>query len=151
MTMQNDINHYQPYESRDDFHGVMTYTFGELLDIPGGVDWDNTAWSWRNVAYDDTQYVRCCKKIENRFYDRELGVLPASRWKRHFLRLIDEIMPTLKPLYAAVDGNSGIMLSDGIKCAPCFPIFPQRNWPKTKTTQATRPTTNTKQLPTVTS
>lgn len=112
MTMQNDINHYQPCESRDDFHGVMTYTFGELLDVPGGVDWNNAAWSWRNIAYDDTQYVRCCKKIENRFYDRELGVMPVSRWKRHFLRLINEIMPTLKPLYAAVDGNSGVMLSD---------------------------------------
>ena len=110
--MQNDINSYQPCESRDDFHGVMTYTFGELLDVPGGVDWNNAAWSWRDVAYDDTQYTRCCKKIENRFYDRELGVLPASRWKRHFLRLIAEIMPTLKPLYAAVDGNSGVMLSD---------------------------------------
>lgn len=110
--MQNNINPYQPCESRDDFHGVMTYTFGELLDVPGGIDWNNVAWSWRNVAYDDTQYVRCCKKIENRFYDRELGVLPTSRWKRHFLRLIAEIMPTLKPLYAAVDDNSGIMLSD---------------------------------------
>ena len=110
--MQNDINPYQPCESHDDFHGVMTYTFGELLDVPGGVDWNNAAWSWRDIAYDDTQYMRCCKKIENRFYDRELGVLPASRWKRHFLRLIAEIMPTLKPLYAAVDGNSGVMLSD---------------------------------------
>lgn len=112
MTIQNDINYYQPCESRDDFHGVMTYTFGELLDVPGGVDWNNVAWSWRDVAYDDTQYVRCCKKIENRFYDRELGVMPVSRWKRHFLRLINEMMPTLKPLYAAVDGNSGVMLSD---------------------------------------
>lgn len=110
--MQNDINHYQPCEPRDDFHGVMTYTFGELLDVPGGVDWATATWSWRDVAYDGTQYTRCCKKIENRFYDRELGVLPVSRWKRHFLRLITEIMPTLKPLYAAVDGNSGIMLSD---------------------------------------
>lgn len=112
MTMQNDIDYYQPCESRDDFYSVMTYAFGELLDVPGGVDWDNAAWSWRDVAYDDTQYARCCKKIENRFYDRELGVLPVSRWKRHFLRLIAEIMPTLKPLYAAVDGNSGIILSD---------------------------------------
>ena len=112
MTLQNDINYYQPCESRDEFHGAMTYTFGELLDVPGGVDWNNVAWSWRDVAYDDTQYVRCCKKIENRFYDRELGVMPVSRWKRHFLRLINEIMPALKPLYAAVDGNSGVMLSD---------------------------------------
>nr|DAF34351.1 MAG TPA: portal protein [Bacteriophage sp.] len=112
MTMQNDITHYQPCESYDDFHGVMTYTFGELLNVPGGVDWTNVAWSWRDVAYDDMQYARCCKKIENRFYDRELGVMPVSRWKRHFLRLINEIMPTLKPLYAAADGNSGVMLSD---------------------------------------
>jgi hypothetical protein len=112
MTTQNDINYYQPCESRDDFHGVMTYTFGELLDVPGGVNWNSAAWSWRDVAYDDMQYTRCCKKIENRFYDRELGVMPVSRWKRHFLRLINEIMPTLKPLYAAVNGNSGVMLSD---------------------------------------
>lgn len=39
--MQNDINHYQSCESYDDFHAVMTYTFGELLDVPGGVDWNN--------------------------------------------------------------------------------------------------------------
>lgn len=110
--MQNDINHYQPCEPRDDFHGVMTYTFGELLDVPGGVDWDNAAWSWRDVAYDDTQYTRCCKKIENRFYDRELGVMPPSRWRRHFTRLIQEIMPTLRPLYALVSNNPDIILSD---------------------------------------
>lgn len=42
--MPNDIDSYQPCESRDEFHGVMTYTFGELLDVPGGVDWDNATW-----------------------------------------------------------------------------------------------------------
>jgi hypothetical protein len=110
--MQNDIDSYQPCESHDEFHGVMTYTFGELLDVPGGVDWDNTAWSWRDVAYDDTQYTRCCRKIENRFYDRELGVMPPSRWRRHFMRLIREIMPTLRPLYALIDNNPDIILSD---------------------------------------
>jgi len=110
--MQNDIDHYQPCESYDDFHGVMTYTFGELLDTPGGVDWNNAAWSWRDIAYDDTQYTRCCKKIENRFYDRELGVMPPSRWRRHFMRLIQEIMPTLRPLYALVSNNPDIILSD---------------------------------------
>lgn len=110
--MQNDINHYQPCESRDDFHGMMTYTFGELLDVPGGVDWGNAAWSWRDVAYDDTQYTRCCKKIENRFFDRELGVMPPSRWRRHFMRLIQEIMPVLRPLYALVSNNPDIILSD---------------------------------------
>lgn len=102
---------YEPGEPSDEFHAVTTITFGELLG-PGGIDWTSDEWSWRESAYDDAQYTRCCRKIENRYYDREIGVLPASRWKRHFLRLIDEIMPTLKPLYAAVDGNSGVMLSD---------------------------------------
>lgn len=111
MNLDTDFPHYIPNDTNDEYHQVMTITLGELL-VPGGVDWTSNEWSWRASAYDDMQYARCCKKIENRYYDREIGVLPASRWKRHFLRLIDEIMPTLKPLYAAVDGNSGVMLSD---------------------------------------
>lgn len=112
MTMQNDINPYQPCEQSDEFHAAMTYTLGELLDTPGGINWNADTWSWRDIAYNDAQYARCCKKIENRFYDREIGVLPASRWKRHFMRLIQEIMPALRPLYALVDKNPDIILSD---------------------------------------
>ena len=111
MNLDTDFPHYTPNDTHEEYHQVMTITLGELL-IPGGIDWTSEEWSWRESAYDDTQYTRCCRKIENRYYDREIGVLPASRWKRHFLRLIDEIMPALKPLYSAVDGNSGVMLSD---------------------------------------
>lgn len=111
MNLDTDFPYYIPNDTKDEYHQVMSITLGELL-VPGGIDWTSEEWSWRESAYDDAQYARCCRKIENRYYDREIGVLPASRWKRHFLRLIDEIMPTLKPLYAAVDGNSGVMLSD---------------------------------------
>lgn len=111
MNLDIDFPHYIPNDTNNEYHQVMSITLGELL-APGGIDWTSDAWSWRESAYDDAQYARCCRKIENRYYDREIGVLPAGRWKRHFLRLIDEIMPTLKPLYAAVDGNSGVMLSD---------------------------------------
>lgn len=111
MNLDTDFPHYTPNDTHDEYHQVMSITLAELL-VPGGIDWTSDAWSWRKSAYDDAQYARCCRKIENRYYDREIGVLPAGRWKRHFLRLIDEIMPTLKPLYAAVDGNSGVMLSD---------------------------------------
>lgn len=111
MNLDTDFPHYTPNDTRDEYHQVMSITLGELL-VPGGIDWDSNEWSWRESAYNDTQYTRCCRKIENRYYDREIGVLPASRWKRHFLRLTDEIMPVLKPLYAAVDGNPGVMLSD---------------------------------------
>lgn len=102
---------YEPGEPSDEFHAVTTITFGELL-TPGGIDWTLPEWSWRDDAYDDAQYARCCRKIENRFYDRELGVMPPGRWRRHFMRLIDEFMPILKPLYQLADGNPGIFLTD---------------------------------------
>lgn len=111
MNLDTDFPHYIPNATHDEYHQVMSITLGELL-APGGIDWTSDEWSWRESAYDDAQYTRCCRKIENRYYDREIGVLPAGRWRRHLLRLIDEIMPTLKPLYAAVAGNSGVMLSD---------------------------------------
>lgn len=102
---------YEPCEISDDFHAVTTITLGELL-TEGGIDWTQPAWSWREDAYNDAQYARCCKKIENRYYDRELGVMPPGRWRRHFMRLISEFMPILKPLYDLADGNPGIFLTD---------------------------------------
>lgn len=111
MATSDIIPPYEPHETVDDYHAVVTITFGELL-TPGGVDWTQPQWSWRDDAYNDAQYERCCKKIENRYYDRELGVMPPGRWRRHFLRLISEIMPILKPLYELTDGNPGIFMSD---------------------------------------
>lgn len=111
MTTYDIIPPYEPHETVDDYHAVVTITFGELLTF-GGVDWTQPQWSWRDDAYNDAQYDRCCKKIENRYYDRELGVMPPGRWRRHFLRLISEIMPVLKPLYELTDGNPGIFMSD---------------------------------------
>ena len=111
MATYDIIPPYEPHETVDDYHAVVTITFGELL-TSGGVDWTQPQWSWRDDAYNDAQYERCCKKIENRYYDRELGVMPPGRWRRHFLRLISEIMPILKPLYELTDGNPGIFMSD---------------------------------------
>lgn len=102
---------YEPCEISDDFHAVTTITLGELL-TEGGIDWTQPEWSWRDDAYNDAQYNRCCKKIENRYYDRELGVMPPGRWRRHFMRLISEFMPILKPLYELADGNPSIFLTD---------------------------------------
>lgn len=111
MTAYDTIPAYEPNEPRDEYHQVMSITLGELL-VPGGIDWTSDAWSWRDDAYDDAQYARCCRKIENRYYDREIGVLPAGRWRRHFMRLISEFMPVLLPLYQLADGNPGMFLSD---------------------------------------
>lgn len=111
MTPYDTIPAYAPSEPCDDFHAITTITLGELL-TGGGVDWTQPEWSWRDDAYNDAQYARCCRKIENRYYDRELGVMPPSRWRRHLMRLISEFMPVLKPLYKLADGNSGMFLAD---------------------------------------
>lgn len=111
MTPYDTIPAYEPSEPCDDFHATATITLGELL-TGGGVDWTQPEWSWRDDAYNDAQYARCCRKIENRYYDRELGVMPPSRWRRHLMRLISEFMPVLKPLYDLADGNPAMFLTD---------------------------------------
>lgn len=111
METSDMISPFVPGETAPDYHAVTTITLGELL-VPGGIDWTTPQWSWRDDAYDDTQYTRCCAKIENRYYDRELGVMPPGRWRRHLLRLIAEIMPVLKPLYELTNGNPGIFMTD---------------------------------------
>ena len=111
MTPYDTIPAYKPCEPCDDFHAIATITLGELL-TGGGVDWTQPEWSWRDDAYNDAQYARCCRKIENRYYDRELGVMPPSRWRRHLMRLISEFMPVLKPLYDLANGNPGMFLAD---------------------------------------
>lgn len=111
METSDMISPFVPGETAPDYHAVTTITLGELL-APGGIDWTTPQWSWRDDAYDDAQYTRCCAKIENRYYDREIGVMPPGRWRRHLLRLIAEIMPVLKPLYELANGNPGIFMTD---------------------------------------
>lgn len=126
METSDMISPFVPGETVPDYHAVTTITLGELL-VPGGIDWTSPQWSWRDDAYDDTQYSRCCAKIENRYYDRELGVMPPGRWRRHLLRLIAEIMPVLKPLYELATGNPGIFMSDADtwhKARTVFSDFP---------------------------
>lgn len=111
METSDTIPPFIPGETAPDYHAVTTITLGELL-VPGGIDWTTPQWSWRDDAYDNAQYSRCCAKIENRYYDREIGVMPPGRWRRHLLRLIAEIMPVLKPLYELAAGNPGIFMTD---------------------------------------
>lgn len=111
----------------DEYHNTMTVYFGDLLDTKGGIDWTTPPWDWSAIAYDQEQYQRCCNKIELAYYDREIGVLPPSRWRRHFLKLIYEIMPVLKPLYKLYAKDDTIFLADSdtyAKYRTMFSDFP---------------------------
>lgn len=82
----------------DDFYSNTSVTLGELADMgfwPSNGDY--TGWEWDK--YDEEQYVRLMSMILEHYYWRELGVMPAYRWRRTFLRRMNEIMPKYKPLY----------------------------------------------------
>ena len=104
-----DDERYEQSELRPEWYNNITITYGELLEA-GLIDWESDNWKWD--YFDEEQYKRVCTKIDNHYYDREIGVLPPERWQRHFLRIINEIMPSLKPLYKALKNNPDIVLSE---------------------------------------
>lgn len=79
-----------------DFHAVMTVTLGELV-TDGWIDWTKDIWKWD--AYDEDQRERLNNKIEARYWDREIGILPPGEWRRRFIGRLNEIMPKYSLLY----------------------------------------------------
>lgn len=87
----------------DDFHATQTITLGELLH-DGVIVWDMPELKWD--AYDDQQFWRVSEKVQEHYWDRELGVLPIRSWMREYRRRMNEIMPKLKPAYAALESDA---------------------------------------------
>jgi hypothetical protein len=113
MMQQNDnlpdIPGYMPSDvGEPDFYNQITITFGELIER-GGVNWNDDEWKWN--YYNDEQHSRIDKMLEDHYYDREIGVLPPNRWRRHFIRLLNERMSNLLPYYEALESNADIALS----------------------------------------
>lgn len=108
--MTQTLPSYQPSDSHPDFHAVVSVTLGELIQGKW-VDWSQESWHWD--AYDEAQYQRVCKKFNDHYWDREIGVLPPGSWKRELLRKFNEIMPKYKPLYAALDAGQDILQVSG--------------------------------------
>lgn len=89
-----------------DYHGALSVTWAELEDA-GFIDWADPAWSWD--AYDDAQRERLQRKISARFEYREIGILPWARFRRQFIRKLNEIMPKYKLIYGKLaDENTDL-------------------------------------------
>ena len=114
---------YQPSDGTRDFHAGITVTLGELIE-GGWVDWTEASWHWN--AYNDVQYKRVCEKINNHFWDREIGVLPPLNWKRELLRKLNEIMPKYNVLYKALDSGVDLLQTSDqyVKNRTVFSDFP---------------------------
>lgn len=108
------------YEKIPDWHAVMTIQLGELIEC-GLFDWENDK-SLKWDYYDEEQYERVCRKIVNRYCYREIGIIPFGQWKLEYVRILNEIMPKLKPMYAALEEGTDI-LADSDEWAKSRMIF----------------------------
>lgn len=104
--MRNPYADNAPFE---DMHAVVSITLGELIR-DSIVIWGAEMFMWD--YYDEKQYWRVCEKIENHYWDREIGILPVRSWIREFMRTMNEIMPKYKLLYKALDENGLMQVSD---------------------------------------
>lgn len=95
-------------QSLDDFHSPMTISLGELLH-DGVVVWTMPELDWRQVAYDDEQFWRTTHKVEDHYFERDVGILPVRAWMRAYRRLFYETMPKMKLIYQALDDGVDFM------------------------------------------
>lgn len=118
-----DFNDF-PCIGRDARYDYMTITLGEWYELGFYDPGDD---SWRFDAYDDAQYRRLCEKFIDRYYYREVSIPLPARWKRAYLRKLNEIMPKYKLLYARVEqGLNPLQESrDRGKSRDIFSDFPE--------------------------
>ena len=88
------------YTGHDEWHDVYTIKLGELVE-DGTFDWTRPELDWSAAAYDDGQYKRVCAYFIERFYWREISLLPIKQWFMMLHnKLANELMPKYKPMYA---------------------------------------------------
>lgn len=108
----------------DDYHSVVTIQLIELVN-DGIVDFSDSYWDFD--SYDTEQRNRIYDKVMGRFAYREIGILPIRKWHDRFIATLNEIMPKIKPLYAALDEGYSPLNSGGEfgKSRSIFSDFPQ--------------------------
>ncbi len=98
---------FEPCERRSDWHAVDSIQLGELIE--GGLfDWahdDTLKWD----MYSEEQYKSVCTKFVNRFFYREIGIIPYKQWLLAYVRKMNEIMPKYKPFYKAIEEGADIL------------------------------------------
>lgn len=106
------------------YYDIATITYAELKDA-GFIDWD--ADEWHVDWYDDVTKKRLVAKIEARYSNRNIGVLPPAQWRREIVRKLNEIAPKYNRMYAAVaDGMDITVVADThSKSRGVYSDFPQ--------------------------
>lgn len=94
----------QPFEwpdcGVDERYDSVTITLGEWYELGFYDPSDKDSWGFD--AYDDEQYDRFCQKFLDRYYFRQVGILPAYKWQLAYKRKLNEVMPKYKALYGRI-------------------------------------------------
>ena len=123
----NDVPHFpEGWETshRPDYHAIVSIQLCELIDA-GFFDLTRSDWDF-GPKFSAAQHTNLCKKITDHYYYREISLVPPGRWKREFLRKMNEIMPKYMALYKVID--DGIQIgseSEYYKSRNIFSDFPQ--------------------------
>lgn len=107
-----NIEEFDEYIGCSKWNAVYTIQLGELMEN-GVFDWSKEDLDWSGAAFDEAQYKRVCEYFIQRFYYREISMLPFKQWANFLMRkIVFELMPKYKPLYERI--AEGINpLSDG--------------------------------------
>lgn len=93
-----------------DWKAVMSISLGELIET-GYVDFTTSDYDFD--YYDEEMRDRFWRKFEDRFYYRDIALLPPGRWRRRLIAILNEVMPKFKYLYEALeDGVNPFQVSD---------------------------------------
>lgn len=96
-------NEWVGYTGKPLFNAVYTVQLGELVEH-GVFDWNYSVLNWKNAAYSDEQYKRVCDYFIERFYFREISMLPPEQWFNFLHRkLVYELCPKYNKLYKYLD------------------------------------------------
>ena len=106
------MNDFEPCERKSDWHAVISIQLGELIEDEF-FDWESDEWFWNEdysgVAYvSQNRYTCIMRKFVNRFFYREISVVPPGAWRLKYFQSFHEIMPKYKPVYKALDEGQDI-------------------------------------------
>lgn len=125
MAFPDVIPFEPPNTDWHEYNDVVTIQFGELVEA-GWIDLsDKETWKW--PQYSDAQDATLREKIQNRFWNREIGILPPKLWRRQFVQKMQELMPRMIPLYRVLAESPQLLGADSeyYKSRNIFSDFPQ--------------------------
>lgn len=96
-----DIDAFDGYTGKPDWHAVYTIQLGELVES-GVFDWSKPFLDWSGYAYDEDTYNRLCSYIVARYYWYEISIPNVKEWMQQFITCIRyELCPKYNRFYSA--------------------------------------------------